>query len=271
MKLEGTRPTFQKMAPGQGGQALTEFIVVALALIPLFLLLPVIGKYQDIAHSVQLASRYAAFDAMIRNDVSGTWKPESQLAEEVRRRFFGNSETPIRTDDGAGDSAANQNLFWRNPKGEALIKDPQSDVKLSFGPSDSPSHGAAFTAAADGWPFPTHDLFDLRARGIYTASVSVALANLPSGLKSYEPFDRIDLALVRGTSVIIDSWMADGPGQAELRFGGSSTLFPAAALRAASAPVDAAVGVIDLPGGLRAPQIGALEFWRDAVPEDRLK
>jgi len=85
VKLERTRPTFQKMAPGQGGQALTEFIVVALALIPLFLLLPVIGKYQDIAHSVQLASRYAAFDAMIRNDVSGTWKPESQLAEEVRR------------------------------------------------------------------------------------------------------------------------------------------------------------------------------------------
>ena len=36
------------------GQALTEFLVISLVLIPLFLLLPVIGKYQDISHASRL-------------------------------------------------------------------------------------------------------------------------------------------------------------------------------------------------------------------------
>ena len=35
------------------GQALTEFLVISLVLISLFLLLPVIGKYQDISHASQ--------------------------------------------------------------------------------------------------------------------------------------------------------------------------------------------------------------------------
>ena len=261
----------QVVASEQAGQALTEFIVVALVLIPLFLLLPMIGKYQDIAHSVQLASRYAAFDATIRNDVNGTWKPEAQLTEELRRRFFSDPDAPIRTNHGEGSHEANRNPFWRDPKGAALIADFQRDVKLSFGPADGPNRDDAFTAADDGWAFPTHRLLALRARGIYTAKVSVALANLPSGVKSYEPFDRIDLALVRSTSVVIDPWAADGPIQAEQRFSGSPLLFPAVALRGANAPVAAAVGVIDMPGGLKVPKLGMLEFWRDVVPTDRLR
>jgi len=269
VQIEGL--SIQIVASEQDGQALTEFIVVALVLIPLFLLLPMIGKYQDIAHSVQLASRYAAFDAMIRNDANGTWKPEAQLAEELRRRFFSDPDAPIRTNDGDGGHEANRNPFWRDPKGATLIADFQRDVKLSFGPGDSPSHDDAFTAADDDWPFPTHRLLALRSRGIYTAKVSVALANLPSGVKSYEPFDRIDLALVRSTSVVIDPWAADGPIQAEQRFGDSPLLFPAVALRGANSLVAAAVGVIDLPGGLKVPKLGTLEFWRDVVPADRLR
>ena len=97
------------------GQALTEFLVVALALIPLFLLVPMIAKYQDISHFTQLASRYAAFDAMTRNDSVSTWKPEAQLADEVRRRFFSNSDAPIKTGDVVGNFDANRNLFWSNP------------------------------------------------------------------------------------------------------------------------------------------------------------
>jgi hypothetical protein len=58
------------------GQALTEFLLVSLALIPLFLLLPMIGKYQDINHATQMASRYAAFDAILRNDSQNSWKPK---------------------------------------------------------------------------------------------------------------------------------------------------------------------------------------------------
>lgn len=49
----------------QQGQALAEFPAISVAMVPLFLLIPVIAKYQDISNSTQMASRY-----------------------EVRRRFF---------------------------------------------------------------------------------------------------------------------------------------------------------------------------------------
>ncbi len=254
-----------------GGQAFTEFLVVVLALLPLFLLMPVIGKYQDIAHSTRMASRYVAFEAMTRNAATSSWKPEAQLADEVRRRFFSNSDAPIKTHDRAGNFAAHRNPFWSDPKGDPLIKDFNTDITISFGSDNSSGQNDAFSAASDGEPFLEYGWFDLRAQGIYTAKVSVALANLPGGLRNYEPFDTIDLSIARSTSVVIDPWTAAGPKQAEARFGGNALVFPAGSLKEAAAIVDALVSVIDLPGGVSAPALGKLDFWRDVVPEDRLR
>lgn len=255
----------------QRGQALAEFLAVSVAMIPLFLLMPMIGKYQDISHSTQMASRYVAFDAMNRNDSMGTWKPESQLADEVRRRFFSNSDAPIKTGDVAGDFPANRNLFWSDPKGGPLIKRFNSDVSVSFGFTNGAHHGDAFSKTSDGAPFGLHDQLGLQARGIYTANVTVTLANLPSGLKFYEPFDRIDLSMTRSTSVVFDPWAARNPAQVEARIGGNPSIFPAAGLQAVSPVVDASIAIIDLPGALSGPKLGKLDFWRDVVPADRLK
>jgi hypothetical protein len=255
----------------QRGQALTEFLVAAVAVIPLFLLIPVIAKYQGISSATQMASRYVAFDAMTRNDSVSTWKPEDQLASEVSRRFFSNPDAPIKTGDVAGNFKANQNLFWRGPRDEPLIKDLNSDVKVSFGPGNSATHDGGFTTASDGKPFVLASQLDLRARGIYTANVSVRLANLPAGLKFYEPFDKIDMSIARGTSVAIDAWTAQGPAQIESRIAANPAIFPAGQLAAISPIVDAAVSLIDLPGGISGPKLGQLEFWRDVVPQDRLR
>lgn len=254
------------------GQALTEFLVLAAALIPLFLLIPVIAKYQDIAHSTQMASRYVAFEAMTRNDAMSTWKPAAQLSDEVRRRFFSNPDAPIKTNDTAGDFKANQNLFWRDPQGRSLITSFGNDVTVSFGAGQGADHGAAFSSASDGKPFTLRNEFGgLQARGIYTANVNVRVANLPSGLKNYEPFDKINLNITRSTSVVIDPWAANSPVQAESRFSGNATIFPASALKQYDTIFNAAVGIIDAPGGIPAPKLGQLDFWRDVVPEDRLK
>lgn len=101
---KATPPMVNRSVPRRSnlecGQALTEFIVLALALIPLFLLIPIIAKYQDIAYATQIASRYVAFDVMTRADGNSSSKPQKKLEDEVRRRFFGNSDAPIKTDDG---------------------------------------------------------------------------------------------------------------------------------------------------------------------------
>lgn len=255
----------------QQGQALTEFLAISVAMVPLFLLIPVIAKYQDVSHSTQMASRYVAFEAMNRNDSMGTWKPENQLADEVRRRFFSNSDAPIKTNDVAGNFPANRNLFWNDPKGDPLIANFNNDVNISFGFNSNPQHNGAFSSTADGTPFPLFSQLGLQARGIYTANVSVTLANLPAGLKFYEPFDQINLVIARSTSLIFDPWAAKDTQQVESRVGSNPAIFPAASLQAISPIVDAAVTIIDAPGLISGPKLGKLDFWRDVVPVDRLK
>ena len=105
----------------QAGQALVEFLAMAAPLLGLFLLMPMIGKYQDIAHATQMASRYAAFDATVHNDAAGSSKPPAQLAAEVRRRYFSRPDAPIKTGDTAGDFDAHRNPLWTDPAGNPLI------------------------------------------------------------------------------------------------------------------------------------------------------
>ena len=255
----------------QCGQALAEFLVLSLALIPLFLLMPMIAKYQDISHASQMASRYVAFEATTRNDVQGAngYKSPTQLADEVRRRFYGNSDAAIKTDDTAGDFDANRNLFWRDPYGKPLIA-KFNDVAVSFG-NGGVVHSAAFSAANDGSPFNlplvNAQNMGLKAQGIYTANVSVSLANLPSGIKSVEPFDNINLSVQRHTSLLFDPWSASDPNQTETRSGKMAPLD--AALSAIQPAVALAILPVDL-GRIDAPKFGKLAEWRDVVPADRL-
>lgn len=256
---------------GPQGQALVEFLGLAVALIPLFLLVPMLAKYQDIGHATQMASRYAAFDATTRNDMQGTagWKPEAQLADEVRRRFFSNADAPVKTDDVAGDFDANRNLFWRDPYGHPLVK-KFSDVTVSYGSaaSTAPNHAAGFSGSRDGQPFLLESPLQLSSRGTYGANVSVSLANLAGGLDLVEPFDRLNLTVQRHTSLLIEPWSAMSPQQAESRFG---QLAPVNAPLAALEPLIAvAILPVDL-GRVSAPRFGNLQAWRDVVPADRLR
>lgn len=251
-----------------GGQALTEFLVLAFALIPLFLLIPVIAKYQDIAHATQMASRYAAFDATVHNH-GGNWKPEAQLASEIRRRFFSNSEAWIKTNDTAGNFHAHRNMFWHGPQGDALIPDIDNDVTLSFGRSEQPRHADAFVPTSDRGNYAqVADRIGLQTPGIYRANVSVRIANLPQGLTSYEPLDRIDLSMTRTSSVLIDPWTATDPDQTDERVYRITELNR---LRSLAAEADAEVTPVELVGGIRGPRLGQLDFWHDLVPEDRLR
>ncbi|RYF01835.1 MAG: hypothetical protein EOO32_02385 [Comamonadaceae bacterium] len=247
----------------QQGQALTEFLVIAFALVPLFLLIPILGKYQDIAHATQLASRYAAFDVLVRyGAVEGSNNPvkeTSQLQNEVRRRFFSNSDAPIKTDDTAGDFKAHQNPFWRTPDDQPLIRD-FADVTVERTTQFTHDGNSAGSKAG-----PFNPAFG--ATGIRSAAVSVKLGNLPSGLTFYEPFDKIDLVISRGTSVLADGWTGRNPDDVITRFEG---LVPAVQLLPPLSMVVDPVVVLVEPG-VPAPHLGKLDFWRDDVHPDRLK
>jgi hypothetical protein len=261
------------------GQALTEFLVASLAIIPLFLLVPLIGKYQDIANATMLAGRYAAFDGATHNIAQGGWKPSTQLADELRRRFFSNSDAAIKTNDTAGNFKSNQNLLWVDPQNRALIVNFGSDVRLGYGVGNNVAHSMAdFSSASDSKLFNSvvdyPSQLKLVAYGIYQANVSVTIANISASsglLNVYKEFENINLVMNRSTSLVVDPWSADGALQAEQRFGGDPRLFPAAPLSNVAKIVDAEVRIVDALGGLQGPKLGQLEFWRDVVPIDRLK
>lgn len=275
---------YASRVPAQQGQALTEFLLIALVLIPIFLVLPLIAKYQDIAHATEMAARYVAFDATIRNDQNSSWKTPEQLAGEVRRRFYSNPNAPIKTNDTPGDFKADQNLFWRDPEDNSLIRN-FNDIRVSFG-EDLNSDGArptAFKGTRDGEPFVLfQDPLELKSRGIYRANVSVTLANLSNNLvgptKSYDKFKNINLTMTRHTDLVIDPWGASGTGQIMGKLS-DARVYPAtsAPVQVLSTAVGALVGIMEspkyFPGACLdcGPKIGKLDYWRDDVPADRLQ
>lgn len=264
----------------QRGQALTEFLVVALALVPLFLLLPMIAKYQDIAHATQVASRYAAFEAMAHNDGMSAFTPVAQLRDEVVRRHLGDSRAPIKSNDVAGNFDAHRNPFWRDQQGNPLIKDFGSDVQLSFGlDGKGADHASAFQSASDDVPFAlARGALGLKAPGLYTANVSVKLASLPglagSFAQTYEGFADLDLSMTRHTTLVVDSWTGRDPAQVQGRLD-HPVLAPGSMLAAINPVVNAAVAIVESPACLdsKCPKtkLGELDFWQDVVPSDRVK
>lgn len=240
----------------QGGQALAEFLVLVLALLPVFLLMPVVAKLQDVALVAQLASRYAAFDAIGRLGGPQGEKPGEVLADEVRRRFFSSSRTPVKTGDVAGDFAMDRNPYWVGPLGEPLIAS-FSDVKVRMeGRSGSDLVPFALPARVMGL-----------ASGIRVGVVDVGLARLPAGLAFYAPFDAVDLSLSRHTAVLLDPWAATRPAQVQSRLD-HALIFPGLALAPLSTLLDPIMLLVE--PGVSPPRLGKLDFWEDLVPVDRL-
>ncbi len=284
----------------QQGQAMVEFLVLALALIPLFLLVPYIAKYQDLAHTTQMASRYVAFEAMSRNSDMGSFKPEAELQNEVRRRFFsdsvGRSAAAVALPIKAGDVAApsNTNGFWRNTANSTPLVANFNDVSVTYGSAAGTKHTDVIVGnegALTNATFAAAKLKGISAGlttpGIYRANVSVKVANLPSGLKFLEPFDKLNLSISRNTSVIFNGWAANGAVQLEDRVG-SASMLPVGALMsnpAISAASSLGVQLVDfglvsgsvfgVSGGVRPPDFANLAKWRDMVPytdaADRLR
>jgi hypothetical protein len=273
----------------QRGQALTEFIVVALALVPLFLLMPMIGKYQDIAHATEMASRYVAFDAIANNaNSAGGFKDPAQLAAEVRRRFFSNADASIKTGDEAGDFNANRNLMWTDPQGEPLIR-KFGDVTVSFGPGNGPNNADGMRGAADRKPFnalPVYETAEMMGlqSGIYQANVHVTLGNVDQLLgnyaSTYKELGQLSLSMTRSTTLLVNPWTAADANAIHQRLS-HTLIFPGQVLNdpskakpikdAVALAVDAMEWPDCFPGicSGKGLKLGELSYFDEVVPVDR--
>lgn len=115
------------------GQAMTETLVLAVAVLPFVIAVPLIAKYQDIRHATVSASRTAAFECSIRPDACADGQAGAGIEAHVRRRHFSQRQIAIHSHDTpSGQSlGVDGNRFWRNRDGRPLIASDE-DVSVSI-------------------------------------------------------------------------------------------------------------------------------------------
>jgi hypothetical protein len=262
MRLDAPRQRKLRMPachrwPHASGQSTLEFIVLTLVLVPLLLIVPLLGKQLDVAHAAINASRYLAFEGMVHHGAGvHAWKTDATLAAEIGRRFFSNSNAPIKTGDLAGDFDAHRNPLWFDPRGRALL------------PALATNVGAATRREALAQPFGAlhADNLGLDGNSLYTGRVRVDLAKIDKLV----PFDTLELSIQRQTTVLVDAWAASGPDgvRSALRRDGWNPLgpFPYRPLHTLVAPLKPFVAVLE---GANPPDIGRVD--PDIIPAERIR
>ena len=110
---------------GQSGQAMTEFsIVAAFVLVPLFLMVPMMGKFLDMKASAIQASRYAAWERTVWHGNS-TWaegeKSDLEIETEIKRRFFSDTAEAALISTDMSEPDADIKPMWNDHEGTSML------------------------------------------------------------------------------------------------------------------------------------------------------
>jgi hypothetical protein len=267
---------------------MAEFLVVCLVLIPLFLAIPLLGKYMDINQNAAQGSRYVAWERTV-------WTPDkksnAQLENEVRNRVFTAPGTPLHASDGAGPPAQ-YNPLWTNPAGQPMLAN-YGDVTASTetGPGQT-SPGLIYNKVTStlvdifntvmGWLEAIGGVrqsqFQVNIKGMYSSatSVNVAQQGSPGGSGMIPSLLYVaPIAITPRSNVIItDAWQVSGPGSGNHCASGQdphselcqvANLVPTTALSGWIGDLTSAVGDV-------IPEFKNLDYGRivpDQAPKDR--
>ena len=240
----------------QSGQALAEFLVMSGVLVAFLVLLPVIGKYQDISHATQMASRYVAFDAAMNGGGGHSFSNAADVETEVRRRFFAESDAPIKTRDVAGDFAAHSNANWTMPNGSPLLP-RKADISAVGNMSDDPSN----------YLFSLYSTMGLNGTGMINAVVTAPLARMPQGIRALDPLSSMDITMERRVVMMVNPWTSSSYAATNSMVA-RTTRLQTDLVSVMAAPAQVAMN-IGFDPGIPAPQVGNLQRWQDLVPADR--
>lgn len=193
-----SRSCLGRRAGRQAGQALVETLVVALAMLPLAILVVLLGKYQSMQSATVAASRSLAFECAARPAACEDPDAPGGAADAVRRRHF----------DGQA--------LWHDRAGRPLLE-ALSDVGVTisrqdFGAGVGTAVGQDSAAARliDDLAGPSR--FGLAARsGFYVGRIETAVARSHDGGGGFLGLRPFALSLHARTAVLADPWLASGP------------------------------------------------------------
>jgi len=116
----------------QKGQAITETLIAMLAIVPLLIVIPYIGKYFDIKTSVIWSTRVAAMERTVHSN--GNWeigesvKSDSRIASDVVKWV---QTEPGKSNTGSQSGSSSRNRLWRGREGENLLQDQNGVLTLT--------------------------------------------------------------------------------------------------------------------------------------------
>lgn len=194
----------------EDGQAIIEFLVAALAMVPLFILIPLIGKYLDMKHSSIAASRALAFECTVRYEDCADLNRHPSFADEIRMRFFaGNAQSVLSNDRPERDEVAMGNPLWVDRRGRPLLE-RYSDVGVRADARTLSTPGALRTAS--NFFGPGRMGLEME-RGLFDARVQVNVAARDGGADFLSQLDSLALNMQFHTAVLTDAWSARDPGR----------------------------------------------------------
>lgn len=212
----GTSNTARVVRSSQSGQAMVEFVVIALVLVGIFLSIWYIGKFHDIKATAIQTARYAAWERTAR----GPGYTDAQLERQVRARLFSWNQNAYKANDGIGNGQGwnQQTSMWMDHADDKRLIQAPSDVtvRTASGPLPGGVAGttttlltnldSAVSTVTGGEPLPRG--------GAFTSTVNVRLANLTH---MPAPLDTMNLTLTERSQVVADNWDASSPLQAARR------------------------------------------------------
>lgn len=206
-------------AHSQRGQAMTEFVVgTVLFLMPVFLIVPIIGKYLDVKSSTIQAARYVAWERTVwygGASASVNWpskeKSDAEIQNEVRRRIFSENSALSKDDKTATTWAgAGSKVLWYNRNGTTMLQN-YGDVVTAVSNADSPGIAndvlnLAITVADALGPFT------LEMKGMFTGQVSTSVSTSPinMSLSGNDSFNPGVLTFTDKNVIVSNTWSANG-------------------------------------------------------------
>ena len=214
----------------QRGQSLVEVVVLAAALLPLLLAVPLLAKYQDLRHAAIAASRTAAFECSVRPQACEDGAAQAALADGVRRRHFARHDRDLLSIDALPEepSADERHGFWVDRRGQALLA-AASDVSVDVAAGESDAaRGAWSRGATSGAGLAAGGLGAILAagpdafgltleKGLVTAGVQARVSLQRTLAQWLQKPEGLALTLTGRTAVLVDSWNASSGKGREAR------------------------------------------------------
>jgi len=253
--------------------------ILAVVLVPLFLLIPMVAKYVHLQQAAQQAARGAAWEATVAPDYDMASLDGAERKKILVDRYFNNATAPIQTSLPDGQAAdaplgdAMLNTFSDNP----LVE--RNDVAVgAYGFEEQPGIIGEATKYFPEWlpgEFPPSE------SGLVTASLTVdpqLLKNADGSQAEYlDPFDRTAFHFSASHTLLADSSNAAGSGVTGDR---PRSVYQQVKLLAPGTLLAPVGDIFDDLGFLEyVPVVGAIAKHRlgyaqdvmDVVPQDRLE